>query len=383
MVTAKVADQLTQWIEAGRVEVGSYLPPMRELASQFGVSLHTVGVAIKQLETQKLVECLPRQGAKVTSRMPADTAAKRLKHIAVFVVSGKDWILASRQASEWGHGIVRALEQELFADGFTMTLLPASHPADDSPIPLQERLDRLGDTLRGGLCFTNANIAELIEQLRRRDVPWVSINRPSRQIDYNHVDADNIRAGWKVGRLFAGSGFRQVMMLASNTARPASDAEMIAGVFQAYVEEGVSTEGLRTVSCGDILEMNGYRTTRAFLQEGHRPQAIFATGDLLACGAMHALKDAGIRVPEEVSVIGATGLAGSADYDPPLTVVAQPMDQMGRAAGRMLRQMIAEGTRRYAPRKFDCPLIVRASTNISQDVLNKFADECPPAADEP
>jgi LacI family transcriptional regulator len=290
----------------------------------------------------------------------------QIQQIAVFVANERQWMTAPHH-SEWSWQIVHALEQELFNAGFSLTVIspPSVGGEAESGISLEQRLERLGRTLCGAVCFSCPGVLEMIEQLQQRDVPWVAINRPGRQINHNYVSAANQQGGWTVGRLFALSGLERVLLLSNNAARFASDTEKMTGMFQGYIESGMPTGGLQLVGCDNFFEMDGYRATRAALEEGFRPQGVFASGDMLAAGAIHALRDAGLGVPEEVSVVGATGLERSAQYDPPLSVIAQPMEQMGRAAGQMLREMIAEKTRRYAPRRIECPLILRGSTNVT------------------
>jgi DNA-binding LacI/PurR family transcriptional regulator len=374
MGSRSVANQLTQMIQSGQAAIGSYLPPTRQLASQFGVSLHTVGVALKQLETQRLVECLPRQGARVRSRHPMETIETGLRHIAVVINNERDWLYARHLTSEWGGQIIHHLEQELFGEGFTLATLFQAPLEAEGDITLEQRLDRLGPTLHGAVCFGTPGVLDLIHQLQKRDVPWVAINQPSREINHNYIAADNHRAGWKVGRLFAECGYEKVLLLNNTASRLSSDADKLTGVFQGYIESGTVVDGLRPVPCGGYFEMNGYRATKDLLDEGNRPQAVFATGDFLAAGAIHALRDAGLSVPQDVNVIGATGMQTSAHMDPPLSVVAQPMEKIGRAAGQMLREMINEGTRQYAPRRIDCPLILRDSTNVSDETKQKLSE---------
>lgn len=375
MGSAKVANELAQWIRSGQATVGSYLPPTRQLATKFGVSLHTVGVALKQLQTQNLVECLPRQGAKVVSRTLQSAAPTQIKQIAVFVVNERDWLMAPHVTAEWGWQVIRSFERELFGAGYSLLSMSASQPLESDEITLEQRLDRLGPTLCGAICFAHSETMRTIDALQKRDVPWVTIGRPHRQMRQNYVAADNLDGGRKVGRLFAACGFERVLLLPSQTIVRPNDVDKLTGLFQGYIESGASTAGLKIIPCGSVGEMDAYQTTRAVLKEGFRPQAVFATGDFLAAGAMHALRDAAMRVPEDVSVVGATGLDASAHMDPPLSVLAQPTEQIGHAAGQILRQMITEGTRRYTPRLFDCSLILRNSVNVSEEIRCKLADE--------
>lgn len=373
MVSQEIADQLAQRIEKGEIALGSFLPPTRQLATTFNVSQHTIGIVLKRLEGLRLVQCLPRQGAKVRARTPLEGANPQVKQIAVFVISERDWLTESH--GSWGWRIFHAFEEELFNAGYSMLPISASQPLVSEGITLESRLDRLGPTLCGALYFASPDALRIAELLDKRNVPAVAVGRPSRDVRHNYVTARHMEGGRKVGRLFAACEFKQILLLYGAPNPRISDSDKMTGVFQGYLESGGATEGIKPIACGGIAEMDGYRTTRALLDQGYRPHAIFATGDYLAAGAIHALHDAGIRVPEEVSVIGATGLDASAGMDPPLSVLAQPVEQLGKAAAHMLRHMMAEQTRRQAARAFDCPLILRASTNIPQELTNQLAGE--------
>ena len=80
-------------------------------------------------------------------------------------------------------------------------------------------------------------------------------------------------------------------------------------------------------------------------------QILFAFGDMLAIGAMRALTEAGIKVPEQVGVIGATGLPEAEQCAPTLSVITQPMEQIGREVAHMLIQMDREGVTRLIGRR--------------------------------
>jgi LacI family transcriptional regulator len=89
--------------------------------------------------------------------------------------------------------------------------------------------------------------------------------------------------------------------------------------------------------------------------------AAFVASDVVALGAIGALRDAGLRVPDDVSIVGFDDIALSAYFDPPLTTVRLPAFELGQAAGRALLDRIAE---RPIPERTLLPteLIVRAST---------------------
>ena len=88
---------------------------------------------------------------------------------------------------------------------------------------------------------------------------------------------------------------------------------------------------------------DGYETMTEVLAAGLRPDAVFATSDPKAMGIIRAIRDAGLQVPQDISVMGFDNLDFSNQIDPPLTTVAQPFYEMGVRACRRLIQLIETG----------------------------------------
>src|SRR5699024_10591178 len=84
----------------------------------------------------------------------------------------------------------------------------------------------------------------------------------------------------------------------------------------------------------------GYQAMQAVLRRPELPTAVFAANDLLALGVMRALHEADLRIPHDVSVVGYDDVAGSDYYEPPLTTVRQPFDEVGRQAIGVLLAVI-------------------------------------------
>ena len=105
----------------------------------------------------------------------------------------------------------------------------------------------------------------------------------------------------------------------------------------------------------------GYPVVRRLLQRTRDFTALFAYNDLSAIGALRALRDSGLRVPEDVSVIGFDDINSAAFQIPSLTTVRQPLDKMGEIAGEVLLQRIQGGPNPLEV-MVDPELIVREST---------------------
>ncbi|AEB11430.1 LacI family DNA-binding transcriptional regulator [Marinithermus hydrothermalis] len=131
--------------------------------------------------------------------------------------------------------------------------------------------------------------------------------------------------------------------------------ERYAGYRRALREAGLA-EG--PVVSGDFSELGGYRAMRALLE---RPgfTAVFLANDRMALGAYKALREAGVRVPEEVSVVGFDDLVFAAYLDPPLTTLRQPAYELGRAAAKAVLACLDGAV--PANVVLSCELVPRAS----------------------
>jgi LacI family transcriptional regulator len=131
------------------------------------------------------------------------------------------------------------------------------------------------------------------------------------------------------------------------------------GYAQTLREAGIDVDP-RLVAQGDFEEPSGFDGVQALLARGANFSAIFAANDQMAYGALLALYRHGLRVPEDVSVVGFDDQRGASYTTPPLTTVRQPAFEMGRAAAQaLLRSLRGEPLELPA---FSTELIVREST---------------------
>ncbi len=109
-----------------------------------------------------------------------------------------------------------------------------------------------------------------------------------------------------------------------------------------------------------------------------RPTAVITYNDLMALGALHAIRSHHLRVPEDISVIGIDNIHMAAHANPPLTTLAPPKHRMGRMAMQLLRRMMAgEEPPESGYTLVECPLIVRESTGPAPGSNNRGAAEKP------
>jgi LacI family transcriptional regulator len=116
------------------------------------------------------------------------------------------------------------------------------------------------------------------------------------------------------------------------------------------------------IQSGEFNELGGYSAMRAVLAGGRYPSAVFAANDLMAIGAMAAIREAGLSTPDDIAVIGFDNIQSANLVVPGLTTISQPQRQMGQRAAEMLFERL-NGSVTGAGRSERIPyeLIVRAS----------------------
>jgi DNA-binding LacI/PurR family transcriptional regulator len=112
---------------------------------------------------------------------------------------------------------------------------------------------------------------------------------------------------------------------------------------------------------GDFEVCSGYRAAKALLERPEPFTAIFAGNDLMALGAMRALREEGLRIPEDVSIVGFDDIDEAAYFDPPLTTVRQDFDILGRESVEYLVSLIEDPDMSVHQRVFHPELVVRKS----------------------
>ncbi len=170
-------------------------------------------------------------------------------------------------------------------------------------------------------------------ELARLGVPVVLLNRPSYPQSFSTVYADNLQGGRLAGAYLKRLGHRAPVHL-TGPRRHGNLMDRARGFLKA------APDGL--VVHGDHTFMGGYQMTLKLLEERPGTTAIFAGNDAVAFGAIRAARQRGLRVPEDISIVGFDNLELSAVIEPPLTTVHQPKYEMGEAGVEILLKMASK-----------------------------------------
>jgi LacI family transcriptional regulator len=152
------------------------------------------------------------------------------------------------------------------------------------------------------------------------------------RLPLDNIYVDNVAAARTATSYLIERGHRTIGMLAG---QKGPQHARVRGYKQALAESGITLDNALIQGSG-FQHDNGYQGMRELIDQSPRPTAVFAANDLLAMGALSALRDAGLRVPGDVAIVGVDDIPAAALINPPLTTISQFPHQLGRRAAEML-----------------------------------------------
>lgn len=198
----------------------------------------------------------------------------------------------------------------------------------------------------------------LVEHLLEGKVPFVCIGRhPDPRVSY--VDADNVTGARMAVEYLLRKGHTRVATI-TGPLNMAVGQDRLEGYRQALRGRHLPVEEALIVE-GDFTEAGGMAAMRRLLALEDPPTAVFTASDTMAIGALKVIREAGWRVPQDITVVGFDDLPQVAYLDPPLTTVRQPIAQLGEMAVHLLVDAITYGVRHPQRVVLPVELIVRGT----------------------
>ena len=302
---------------------------IRDVARQAGVSVATVSRYLNQNApvSEKLSQRI-QQVMEQLDYVPQATArylAMRKKHTI--------GLLLTNMHNDFFAPLLAGIEGVVHEHGYN--LLVATHrpnSRNDYQFPLGTH------NTDGLLAFADSLNDEQIAQFHDRRLPLVLIHRtPSDDLDIPFVTVENKAASRKlVDHLISVHGCRRIVLMRGPERQEDSYWREV-GYKAALASHGISFDEALTL-CGSFEREIAYNAMKTFLKDGAHPEfdAVFAGDDDAAVGVFDALKEAGLRIPEDVRVVGFDDSRMAPFLTPPLTTVRAPTEEVGRSAARQL-----------------------------------------------
>lgn len=328
---------------------------LRDVARRAGVSIATVSYVLNGTRPVSLeVEARVREAAAALQYRP-NRLARGLRRKRTHVLG----LIVPDSANPFFAEVARGLEDLSFAHDYSLILCNS----DGDPIKEQRYLGVLIEQQVDGIALVSVSATPAhLAILQERGIPFVVVDRDLPGLEADCVLADNFQGGYGATRHLLDRGHRRIACITGPSDLTPS-ADRVRGYQKAMEEAGIEPLEI-WIRRGDFRAESGYHAARFFLSlpPAIRPTAIFACNDLMAIGAMRAIGEAGLRIPQDIALVGFDDIALAAYVIPPLTTVAQPTYEMGRLAGELLLRRIQAGGRPPARYLLPVRMVVRHST---------------------
>jgi DNA-binding LacI/PurR family transcriptional regulator len=248
--------------------------------------------------------------------------------------------------------ILRGFTHQAKIEGYDLLLFINEHQFNYSQLFYDRRVDGLL------LVGVNRNDKGVI-QLSNNKFPYILTGK----VDYkeaNYVDADNKGGAYQAVSYLVNLGHKRIGYLGGSFDF-VFNQERFEGYLQVLKEHNLEYGKELTMESINTEE-SGYEAMRTLLESSLIPTAVFAANDLDAIGAMKAVRKKGLRIPEDIAVIGFDDIQLASHIEPPLTTIRQPIYEMGITAVSLLVQLIEGKKKEPLKVELSTQLIIRGSS---------------------
>jgi DNA-binding LacI/PurR family transcriptional regulator len=311
---------------------GGGAPTLETVAAYAGVSRATVSRVINNSpkvspEVRETVEAAIDELGYVPNRAARTLVTRRTDSLAMIIPEPDAFFFADPYLTTMVTEVNRVLDA-------TELQLVLVMQGQSGAMPARGRMERYVTSghVDGVILVSVHEANPLPGILVGAGVPVVHGGRPApAHSSVPYVDVDNVYGARQATEHLLSLGRRRIATIAGPQDMTAGQ-DRLAGYRQALVDAGFEARAAR----GDFTERSGFDAARALLEAEPKLDAIFGASDLMARGALRALREAGRRVPEDVAVIGFDDLGVAQAADPPLSSVRQPIEQVARDLVRLL-----------------------------------------------
>lgn len=320
-----------------------------DVAKKSGLSVVTVSRVINNAETVreknrlKVLEAMKELGYR------PNAAARSLARGKTGIIG----LTITTLNDSFLDAVVKAVNERLAEKGYYLALSVSGAERDS----LQGTMFH-EDRVDGLILLSPLHEETYVAELKKKKLPFVMLDNQQKNTSVTSVKVDNFKGGYDAARHLIELGHKEIAHI-KGSAPFLSSKEREAGFLHAMQEAKLVPFAMEQ---GDFSISSGYRIASAWIQEGKLPTAVFAADDLTAIGVMDALKNNGLRIPYDVSVVGFDDHIFASELHPMLTTVRQPAEQIGRQGVELLLNMIDGSAKRSVSVQLEPELMIREST---------------------
>ena len=270
-------------------------------------------------------------------------------------------IIVENVLSKFCSAIAKSVEDTNNKFGYNTILCNA----DENPEKELNYLKILKSNRVDGIILTpTGKNSKYVQHLINSGTKVVLLDRLIEGVDCDAILVDNANGAYKAVKHLIDQGYRKIGIVSGILDRT-TGAERLKGYLQAIEEVGIAKED-SLIKIGNFKKESGRKLTKELLEQSNKPKAIFTTNIDMSMGALLAIKEKGLTIPEDIGIVCFDDSDWALILEPSITVIRQPVYQLGSTAAELLIKKIEDEEKNldYQPTVFtlNTELIIRNST---------------------
>ncbi|MDD4153037.1 MAG: GntR family transcriptional regulator [bacterium] len=350
---AQLKSILLKMLETDNIAPGNKIPSENELVARFDISRPTIRHAISELINEGILYREKGVGTFVADRYQP----KKTRSIGLIL----PYTEGSFEAE-----ITLGVEHILYSNNYTLIFCNSGN----NPVKERDNINRLRKKGVEGLIILPCEAEKsykAINELKNSDFPFILIDRYLPQLKTDYVVSDNYNGAYRAVSYLIQQGHEKIGLGITPGRNITPIRDRIEGYKDALRDNGIKDTDIPTAKLipegsyiMDIPEEQRVDTVRNFLDH-NKISAVVASNDLVALDIYRAIKQMGLSIPQDISVVGFDDLSTSSVLTPPLTTIAQPKYELGKKAATVLLEMIHGERDKQSNLVLPTELVIRGS----------------------
>lgn len=328
---------------------------IKDIAKEAGCSMQTVSRALNNKEeispeTRKRILEIAKKLNYSPNILASGLRSKKTKTLGIVIPDNSDPFYAE---------ILQGASKKAQENGYQIILSVLSQRGCDVEEELAALRTLISKRVDGLLLQPEQEDSIYLEALRKCPIPFVLYNRSPKGLRCNYVTHNHEKGSFIACGHLLKSGKKEIFYLTRKPETSSTKAR-ISGCKKALKKYGLPETSIHIIECEDSVDDAYQKTTN--LLDSHKPKAFHTWDDIMAIGVAKAVIDKGLRIPQDVSLVGYNDILISRYFNPPLTTVKQQLKLMGETAVDILiRKLSDKNSKRVEHVELSLELIKRST----------------------
>ncbi|RYZ00168.1 MAG: LacI family transcriptional regulator [Chitinophagaceae bacterium] len=300
---------------------------IKDIAKALNISTSTVSRALRdapdiKAETRNAVRALSEELSYQPSRL-ALSLQQRQTHTIGVIVPNLDWVLSQ---------MVKGIDEVALEAGYTVMVCQSNESFGREMVNTRRLLESLVDGFIVSVS-SETKVFDHFKKIQQKKMPMVVFDRVSTDLVAPKVRLDNHDGGYQATEHLIEQGYKRIAILAGPQNLGISNSRL-EGYLAALKKYRMKADPEFIIHC-DFNQQYAYDATHDLLRRKKRPDAIFTISDRMAIGAMLAIKERGMRMPEDIGLVGFNNEPAVSLVTPAISSVEQPAFELGKTAAKL------------------------------------------------